>query len=262
MAPCDRSDRLAIGWRRAFDRERLGAAGEERLAQHRILDQVQHVSRVAPQLRRRSMTDLGTQLPPGRPTKVSVAHWIRCLQRTVDGALHCLMHDETVGARLDEGQGSQTTQKLVGIRVRQHGPEQRSRAATHDGRRLERLARLRVRHIGEEDLRELLEQPVAGHLADRQVRACGKGRRPEAQGQRMTVRHGVQRDGLVTLEAERRQEGERRIGLQRAERDGANGPCQLRCGEPGCLGRLAARDDEPMSFSQVGGPAPAGAMCP
>ncbi len=72
VAARDGEDRRLVVRPRRLDHERLRAAGEERLAHDRIGDEVEHVRRVAPQLRVPRLPHLAAQPSPRRPAEVAV----------------------------------------------------------------------------------------------------------------------------------------------------------------------------------------------
>ena len=74
VASGDRPHGGAVRGRGRLDRERLHAAREERLAHDRVLDEVEHVRRVAPQLSGGRIAHLSAQLAPRRAPVAAVAH--------------------------------------------------------------------------------------------------------------------------------------------------------------------------------------------
>ena len=87
VAACDRCDRRGVLGSGRLDRKRLGAAREERLPDGGVLDEVQHVGRVPPQLRGRRLADLLPQLAPRCSAVVPVADRIRAAEEAARSRL-------------------------------------------------------------------------------------------------------------------------------------------------------------------------------
>jgi hypothetical protein len=102
VTPRDGGDRGRIVGPCRLDGERLAVAREKGLARHRVVDEVQHVRGVSPQLGRSRFARLGAQLAPRRPAIAAVAGRVRSAQEARDGIPHRLVHDEAVAARVDE----------------------------------------------------------------------------------------------------------------------------------------------------------------
>jgi len=63
---------------------------------------------------------LGTQLPPGGATQISVPERVGGFERAVDGILNRLVDDEPVRPRLDEREGTELTEKVIRVLVGEH----------------------------------------------------------------------------------------------------------------------------------------------
>jgi hypothetical protein len=91
-----------IGRPRWLDRVPVAGGGEERLLHGRVLDEVEQVGGVAPQVRRRGRAQLAPQLPPGRDPVGAVGRRIVDPQQRRDDFAHGVVHDETVRSELHE----------------------------------------------------------------------------------------------------------------------------------------------------------------
>src|SRR3989442_9379027 len=80
------------------------AAGEECLAHDRVLDEIEHVGGVSPELGSSGLTQLVAEAPPGRLTVRAVAQGILGSEPRRDGLLHRLVHRQPVGELAHEGE--------------------------------------------------------------------------------------------------------------------------------------------------------------
>lgn len=107
-----------------FEGEELRTRREERLAAYGVLDEVQGVGCVAPQVGLPSLRGLVPQLSPSGTAVVSVALRIGRLQGGRDRLLHGLVHDQSVAAGLDERQCAQLLDGVLWRDARQHRTQQ------------------------------------------------------------------------------------------------------------------------------------------
>ena len=94
-------------------------------AHGRVLDEVEQVGGVAPQVRRRGGAQLAPQLPPGRDPVGAVSRRIVDPQQRRDDFAHGVVQDQAVRAELHERQRAQQVVGLVRGYIRQQGTEER-----------------------------------------------------------------------------------------------------------------------------------------
>ena len=102
VAPRDRAHGGPVLRTGRLDRERLGAAREERLAHDWVIDQVEHVRGVAPELSWPGLSHLGAELAPGSAAQLPVADRIGATHKAGNGFANGFVHDEAVRTRVDE----------------------------------------------------------------------------------------------------------------------------------------------------------------
>lgn len=103
--------RFVAGARR-LDHIGLGGTGEERLAHRRVLDQIQGIGGVSPQLGRRGRGHLRAQLQPGRLAVGPVATGIGGAQRRGADLTNCVVQDQPFAARLHERQRCEPVERV------------------------------------------------------------------------------------------------------------------------------------------------------
>ena len=181
---------------RGLDGERLRAAREERLADDRVVDQVEHVGRVAPELGGSRLARLGTERAPGRAPVGAVPVRVRAAQEAGDRVAHGLVDDEPVAPSIDERQVEQAVQRLGAVLLLEHRREQRLRGPPHDRGRLERAPGELVLHVFEVEARELIDDAGHRRVLERELRTLGDAGRGERERERMAAGDPVQARGL------------------------------------------------------------------
>jgi hypothetical protein len=192
VAPHDRPDRVLVGGACRLDRQRLGPAGEERLAHDRVVDQVQHVCGVAPQLCGRGLGDLIAELPPGGASVPTVPYWVGAVEEAVDRLTDRLVHHQALAARVDEWQPEQARDGPFNVYPRQHGAEQRLGHSPHDRRRLERAPRLGIPDVLQVQAGELGDDPRGCCFLQRELGMLGCAGGGEHEGQGLAARDAVE----------------------------------------------------------------------
>ncbi len=130
-------DFFAVGGNGGLDRKTGGFAGEKCLANHGILDQVDHVCRKSPQVGARCVQQLLAQHLPCGALIVAVALRIGCLQTVGDDPAHNVQQCQAVTTRLDEFEAIQLLEERVGRRLRAQRRQHRFGDASHDGYRID-----------------------------------------------------------------------------------------------------------------------------
>ena len=258
VAAGDRPDHRRIARLRGLDHQRLRARREERLAHDRVVDQVEHVGGVAPELRRPGFADLGPQLAPGGAAVGPVAGGIGRPQESGHRVTDGLVHDQAVAATVHERQLEQAPHGLAAVGLTGHGGKQRGRDPPHERRGFERAPRERIVHVFEISPRELLDDAGHRRVLDLELRSLGDARGREHQRERMPAGDPVQASGVagpdpVVLQQRR---ARRR---PRAGRAGACGTPRARTRRP-----RAARGRRAAGWRPAAAPAraPAAARCP
>jgi hypothetical protein len=105
--------RCSIGGLGRFDREFVGAAWEERIADDRVLDEVEHVGGVAPQVGPPGGAQLHAQANPRGAAVGAVTGRVGCLQQRARGHAHCVVNHQPRGAKVDKRQRAQRLEQLA-----------------------------------------------------------------------------------------------------------------------------------------------------
>jgi hypothetical protein len=214
----DRADGVGVALARGLDGQRLRAAREEGLTHDRVVDQVEHVGGVAPELGGRRIPRFGAELAPGGPLVRAVAAGIRAVEEAGDCVSHGLVHDETVAAGVDEREIEQPTQGLGAVVFVEHRGQQGLGRPAHDRGGLERPSRKLVLHVLQIAVRQLLHDAGHRRILERELGTLGHASRGERQRERMPAGDSVQARSLARCRSELREHRER-VGLvERAER--------------------------------------------
>ena len=189
--------------------------GKEGAAQDRILDDVEKVGRVPPEVRRARLAQLGGELPARSAAIVLVAARIRGAQGQRDRLTNEVVNVKAVALDLDERQFAETLERIVRLDVGQHRSEERHRRPSHDRCGVERAFRRRLRHILEIHACELFDDDVSGGRNRVRVgaRPIRRGDCRESQCERVSRGEAIDSPGPAGLDAallEKRQ----RVGLQ------------------------------------------------
>ena len=145
VAADDLEDRVAVVGTGGLDRVVLDDRGEERLADERLVDEVDHVRERRPAGRAGGALELVADLPPGRASVRAPAHGVGRAEQRGDALADRVVDDQALAAELDE---RQRAQPLEGIRRGgQHSAEQgqASRDGARRWRRAPRVSRRRAR---------------------------------------------------------------------------------------------------------------------
>ena len=105
---------VAVGRHGRLDRVRLSAAGKERLAHRRVLDQVERIGGVAPQLGRPGTVGLCAQRPPRGTAVRAVTAGVGRAQGGRACVAHRVVEHQPLAAGLDEGQRAQALEGVLG----------------------------------------------------------------------------------------------------------------------------------------------------
>ena len=193
----DRGDCVGVGLGRGLDGERLRAAREERLADDGVVDQVEHVGGVAPELGGSRLARLGTERAPGRAAVGAVPVRARAAQEAGDRVAHGLVDDEAVAASVDERQVEQAAQRLGAVLLLEHRREHGLSGPPHDRGRLQRAPRELVLHVFEVEARELIDDAGQRRVLERELRMLGDAGRGERERERMPLGDPVQARGFL-----------------------------------------------------------------
>jgi hypothetical protein len=120
----DRRDRRGVCGRRPLDRVHELARREERLTNGRLIDQVEHVGGVAPELGRRHRRQLVAEVAPGGGAMATVRDGIGAAQGASDRLADRVVDDQPVVSELHEREGAHTLEHVVRRTFGQHCPEQ------------------------------------------------------------------------------------------------------------------------------------------
>ena len=240
MAPSDREQRRAVGRACRLDDERLGAAGEERLPDDRVVDQVEHVGGVAPQLARWRVLHLGAQLAPGRPAVFTVPHGIRPADEALDRLAHGIVENEAVPPRVHERQVEQAPHCVARVLAGEHGREQRLGGPPDNRCGLQCASRRRILDVLEIQPRQLGDHAGRRRLLEAQLGLLRDSGRAEHERQRMTARDCVQPAGVTGADPAPLQEEQCVRCRERAERQAL----EAVDGEPARHRRLSAGQDD------------------
>ena len=245
MAIDDRFDPRAVLAASGLDDQTVRFAREERVAHDRILDQVQEIGGIAPQLREAGRPDLRAKLPPRRAATRPVDGRIAGAQRGRDGGAYRLVDEQTVSVVLDERQRRQSLEAFVTGAGRQHRPQQGARCPADDRGGVQRLERLRIVDVGEVAAHELLDDAMRSDFFDVRCRRALEGLSGELQGQRMASRESVDASGVRFRDADATQQLAGFRLVQRPQRDAAKEPRPFGRGAPSRNRRLTPREDQP-----------------
>ena len=102
----DRLDHRSVCGSSRLDREQVLCSREERLADHRVLDQIEHVGGVAPELGRRHRRQLAPELPPRGPSVAAMRGRVGAAQGPGDRLADRVVDDEPVVSKLHEGESA------------------------------------------------------------------------------------------------------------------------------------------------------------
>jgi hypothetical protein len=217
VAGHDRLERGAVVRAGGLHRVVLDRRGEERLADERLLDEVDHVRERGPARRAARARELAADLAPRRRAVAPVPHRVGRAQQGGHHLADGVMDDEALAPELDEGQRREPRERRLRRLVRQQRREQRERDAAQDGRRVERLARRRVEPV-EVERRQLLHDRRQDRVL-RRVRPLVERRRRELERQRMAAHEAVDPLGLRLVQPGPAEHLGRVGRLQRAERE-------------------------------------------
>ena len=188
----DRLDaRPVVRPRRLVDvRRRRGR--EVDLAQGRVLEQVQHVGGVAPQLGGVGVAHLAAQLVPGGGLQPPVGRRVAGAQQGGDRLAHGLLDHQALAPELGERQRPQPLERLWGgLAGQQRGEQRLRRAAGHAGG-VERAPRRRVQAVQVQPRQRVDDRRDRGVL-EREPGPLGVRGRREQQRERVAVREAVDR---------------------------------------------------------------------
>ena len=152
----DLVDRRPVGLARRIDEVQVLGRREERLADGRVLEDVEQVRGVAPHLVGRRPRHLVAELPPGGDPVPPGPVGIRRPEVGGDDLADGVVDHEPVGAQLDERQAAQPLEGVLGRGVREHRGDQRECRPPHDRRGVEGPAGRRV-EAGQVELGQLLD---------------------------------------------------------------------------------------------------------
>ncbi len=245
VAAGDRQHVVPVLLAGGLDGQVLGAAGEEGLPARGVLDQVQHVGRVAPQLRAARAADLRAQPLPGGAAVPAVPLRVVGTGRGGDRLPDGVVDHQPVGAAVDEGERRQAAVERPGVPVREDRRQQGHGRPPHRRRGHERLPRGGVVHA----LQEVPAQ-LPDHARDPGVplsRASGPegGGGRELQGEGMAPGEGLDPVASVLVDAHPLQQLAGRVVGEGAQPDGTDQLPPAGPGEPRARGRVAARHDQP-----------------
>ena len=120
LGRADRRYRCAISGAGGFDRELVGAAREERIADDRVLDEVEHVGGVAPEIGPPGGAQLRAQAGPRGAAVGAVTGRVGCLEQRARGHAHRVVNHQALGAKLDKRERAQRAEQLGRVVVGQH----------------------------------------------------------------------------------------------------------------------------------------------
>jgi hypothetical protein len=138
--------------------------GEERIADNRVLDEVEHVGGVAPEIGPPSRPQLRAQAGPGGAAVGTVTGRVGCLEQRARGHAHCVVNDQALGAELDKRERAQGAEQFGRIVVRQHRLQQAERRTADDRSGVEGAAGHRIEPIDVQARQFLDHRPQHGIL--------------------------------------------------------------------------------------------------
>ena len=244
----DGGDRGFVGRPGRLDRVPVAGGGEERLPHGRVLDEVEQVGGVAPQVRRRGGAQLAPQLPPGRDPVGAVGRRVVDPQQRRDDFAHGVVQDQAVRAELHERQRAQHVVGVVRGDVRQQGAEERH------GRPAQRAGGVehgpgRLAEAGQVDPGEFGDDGGDRRVGDREVGAGAPGGGGEPQRQRVAVGEADDPGGVGVAESFAAQQ---RAGVGGGQvRQRHRGQQVPEIPDPGGDGRLAAGQRQPGVVAQA-----------
>jgi len=196
VAHGDVEDRVAVLDGRGLDGVPVLARREERLPDGRVLQQVEEVGGVAPELGAVGVRHLGAQPPPGGAPVGPMRRGIGLAQPGRDRLLDALVEHQAVPHRLDEGEPGEQGVGVGGTGLAEHGGEERAgHPADHRGGFDEPACP--GGDLREVEADEALEHPGDRHRSEVGVGALAGGGGADAQRQRMATGHLVQPRRLV-----------------------------------------------------------------
>jgi hypothetical protein len=145
----DRDDGVEVARTKVLHGEARSAGRKECLPDHRIVEQVQDVGGVAPQLVDAGIARLDMQLAPGSPLEVAVRVRVHRPELARNRLAHGVVNNQTVASTRGEGQHSHALECVVGRRLRKHGVQDRVRHATHHRTCLEDPSSQGIGDVGE-----------------------------------------------------------------------------------------------------------------
>ena len=222
---------------------------EEVLPHRAVLDEVEHVGRVAPQLGAGRRAHLAAQTAPRGGAVGAVRAGIERLEPHRRGLADRVVHDEPVAAELDERQRPQPGERVAGRLAGQLGAEQRQGRPAGDGRRLEDAPRVRIQRV-EVRPRDLLDDRPGRGLLERDARAVADRGAGEDEAERMPAHDAVHPARVLTGEAGGAQDRLRAVGREVLEAHDAHEVAVL--AQPGVRRRLAAREHDAHVGGQLG----------
>ncbi len=252
----DGLDRLGVLRSRCLEPERVLGRREDRLADEGVLDQVEHVRRVAPELGGSDRRQLGLELEPRGAAVAAIRGRVGAAEGAGDGLADRVVDEQPVVPELDERQRPQSLERVLRGTLGQHRVEQRERDAANDRRGIQRFAQWRVEHL-EVELGQLIEHGLQCDVLELCFWPRAHCGRRELERQRVPARQPVDPLRVGGLEARSRQE---LLGLalgEIPERHAEHERAPARRGVPDRHRRLPPCDHETRVVAQRGCEAPA-----
>ena len=203
---------------RRLDGQRLCVSGEERLTDDRIVDQIEDVSGISPQLGRCRVTNLITQLTPGRPPVIPVPDGICGAEEAGNRVPYRLVNNDSVSARLNEWEIKQSMGGRGPVTVQHRGQDRLGRT-TYDAPCLKRLASDRILDIGEVHPAQLVDNARHGGILESALGVFQDTGRSEHQRERMASCNVIQSNRFARRDAPPLEQLERIRLIERPQRE-------------------------------------------
>ena len=193
--------------------------GEEGFPRYRVLDDIEHIGGVAPNVAPTRHAHLIAQLPPGSAAIFAVCRGVGGLQCGCDRILHGVMHMQSLTVAIHEREGVEAVVGVVRGSVRQHRAEERMRRAADDRGGVEDPAGERICNVGAVETGQFLDH--AGNGDRFEAHPLSPSRRGQSQREWVAARKAIDPPRLIRVNAGM---GEHREGvaiIECVEMDGA-----------------------------------------